>query len=150
MASSSTARSATKAPVPRSPESYVSLQHRNAAAEILQSYEKLSWYSFQRCESLTQTRIHFQNVVAGFTAEDEAQFVDWREDRTPHGCKTDAAKSKGKERVSFAADAGGGDGVASNSAGAAGSVQKAKDKGTPDGGSAGKGKGKKRRSGEDG
>lgn len=34
----------------RSPESYASLHRREAAAEILGSYEKLSWYSFQRCE----------------------------------------------------------------------------------------------------
>ena len=33
-----------------SPEGFESLQRRNQAAEVLQSYETLSWYSFQRCE----------------------------------------------------------------------------------------------------
>lgn len=53
MASSSrnpTTATATTTNPPRSPESHESLSRRNAAAEILQSYEKLSWYSFQRCE----------------------------------------------------------------------------------------------------
>lgn len=49
-------------------------------------------------QSLTQTRLHFQNIVAGFTSEDEAALVDWREDFTPRG---DAAreKDKGKQRA---------------------------------------------------
>jgi hypothetical protein len=34
----------------RSPESYHSLQIRVRAAEILQSYETLSWFSSSRCE----------------------------------------------------------------------------------------------------
>ena len=34
----------------RSPESFQSLSERNHAAEVLQSYEMLSWYSFSRCE----------------------------------------------------------------------------------------------------
>jgi hypothetical protein len=34
----------------RSPESFDSLNERNRAAQILQSYEKLSWISFQRGE----------------------------------------------------------------------------------------------------
>lgn len=34
----------------KSPESFQSLNDRNNAAEILQSYEKLSWFSMQRCE----------------------------------------------------------------------------------------------------
>lgn len=38
------------AKAPKSPESFISLQNRNDAARILQSYEKLSWYSFQRGE----------------------------------------------------------------------------------------------------
>jgi hypothetical protein len=35
---------------PRSPETYASLSVRNAAAEILQSYEQLSWYALERNE----------------------------------------------------------------------------------------------------
>lgn len=42
---------------PASPESHESFTRRNNAAEILQSYEKLSWYSYERCEvSLTHPR----------------------------------------------------------------------------------------------
>lgn len=53
MASSSKTSSAArggKTSGTKSPESFQSLNRRNAAAEILQSYEKLSWYSMQRCE----------------------------------------------------------------------------------------------------
>lgn len=98
----------------RSPESFQSLNERNNAAEILQSYEKLSWLSMQRCEvwessfitgtsanyhqSLTQTRLHFQNIVAGFTRDDEAALIDWKEDLSPRGEVTKT--EKGKERVS--------------------------------------------------
>ncbi|KAK4555578.1 hypothetical protein LTR86_007331 [Recurvomyces mirabilis] len=95
----------------RSPESYHSLARRSEAAEILQSYEMLSWWSFARCESLAQTRLHFQNIVAGFTDEDEASFVHWRVDHSPHPAKQAAlvASRKGKERVSagFAGDGAG-------------------------------------------
>ena len=38
----------------------------------------------QLVKSLPQTRLHFQNIVAGFTADDEKHFIDWREDLTPH------------------------------------------------------------------
>lgn len=55
-------------------------------------------------QSLTQTRLHFQNIVAGFTAEDERAHVDWPEDRTPFPSKTGdesrrVSKGKGKEVV---------------------------------------------------
>lgn len=147
MASSSKTKPAArsgKSSGAKSPESFQSLHQRNVAAEILQSYEKLSWYSMQRCEaslfhgarslpsilhhvstlvllrasnyaqSLTQTRLHFQNIVAGFTDDDEAAQVDWREDLTPRG---DAVKrEKGKERESLGESrAGGGSAVASGS-----------------------------------
>ncbi|KAF2478999.1 hypothetical protein BDY17DRAFT_327807 [Neohortaea acidophila] len=103
MASSSTL-SRPSAHVARSPESYESLARRNAAAEILQSYERLSWHSFQRCESLVQTRLHFQNVLAGLTDQDEAALVDWKEDKTPRPKPGDeghhGSSRKGKERLS--------------------------------------------------
>ncbi|KAI7298552.1 hypothetical protein KC315_g17999, partial [Hortaea werneckii] len=35
---------------PRSQESYHAFAQREEAARILQSYEKLSWYSYARCE----------------------------------------------------------------------------------------------------
>lgn len=34
-------------------------------------------------QSLAQTRLHFRSVLAGFSAEDEAALVDWKEDMTP-------------------------------------------------------------------
>ncbi|TKA32887.1 hypothetical protein B0A50_01113 [Salinomyces thailandicus] len=98
----------------KSPESYSSLKTRMDAAETLQSYERLSWMSFQRCESITQTRLHFQNVIAGFTSEDEAKYIDYKTDLTPLPTKPgEEAKvsRKGKERQS----AGGGDGIAGSS-----------------------------------
>jgi hypothetical protein len=60
-----------------------------------------------------QTRLHFQNIVAGFTDEDEASLVDWKTDTTPRLRPGDETRSsrKGKERVS----SGGGDGIAGSS-----------------------------------
>ncbi|KAK1809891.1 hypothetical protein LTR12_015743 [Friedmanniomyces endolithicus] len=77
-----------------SPEAFQSLYERNEAAEALQRYELLSWYSF----SLTQTRLHCQNIVAGFSPEDEAALVQCREDFTPHASRPGEASRKGKER----------------------------------------------------
>ncbi|KAI5369572.1 hypothetical protein Slin15195_G004470 [Septoria linicola] len=84
-------------------ESIESLRRRNEAAEILQSYEKLAWYSYDRCETLTQTRIHFQCILAGLTPEQEEANVHWQEDFTPHAVKPPQqwnAHRKGKARVS--------------------------------------------------
>lgn len=66
-------------------------------------------------QSLAQTRLHFQNMVAGFTQEDEAALVDWRTDNTPRLKPGEEARvsRKGKERVSFGG--GGGDAVAGSS-----------------------------------
>ncbi|EME50072.1 hypothetical protein DOTSEDRAFT_20460 [Dothistroma septosporum NZE10] len=97
-ASGSSAVTAKSTRTPKSPESFDSLRRRNTAAEVLQSYEKLSWFSIARCESIVQTRAHFQRIVAGFgdlTAED----IKWNEDFTPHpGSKP---SKKGKERASL-------------------------------------------------
>ncbi|KAK3628476.1 hypothetical protein LTR56_003855 [Elasticomyces elasticus] len=115
MASSSRRPAPTPAPTGNSrhsPEAFQSLFERNEAAEILQRYEMLSWYSFIRCESLTQTRLHFQNIVAGFSAEDEASLVHWKEDYTPHPPKPGETSRKGKERVSSGANAVAGPSVA--------------------------------------
>ncbi|KAF7186809.1 hypothetical protein HII31_11769 [Pseudocercospora fuligena] len=84
-----------------SPEAYDSLRRRNGAAEILQSYEKLSWHAFKRCETITQTRMHFQCVVAGFTTEDEEKRIHWKEDFTPHPGHETKSSRKGKERASL-------------------------------------------------
>lgn len=91
----------------RSPETHESLHRRNVAAEILQSYEMLSWFALDRNEvrssdntassplallahtrstiqSLAQTRLHFLSQLAGFTEEDEQAQVTWKPDTTPH------------------------------------------------------------------
>lgn len=76
---------------------------------------------------MTQTRLHFQNIVAGFTPEDEAALVDWKEDFAPLPPKpgVDPRPSrKGKERVS---SGGGGDGIADSSS-PGGSKAQARDK----------------------
>lgn len=44
------ATSTATAPRPRSPETHASLAARNQAAQILQSYEQLSWYALDRNE----------------------------------------------------------------------------------------------------
>ncbi|KXT11524.1 hypothetical protein AC579_6580 [Pseudocercospora musae] len=109
-----------------SPEAYDSLRRRNGAAEILQSYERLSWHAFKRCEvcffevkllsqksdidifpsqTITQTRMHFQGVVAGFTTEDEKKRIHWKEDFTPHSGHETKSSRKGKEGASFSGSA---------------------------------------------
>lgn len=69
---------------------------------------------------MAQTRLHFQNIVAGFTEEDEAALIDWKTDNAPRptkdGEKENGGRRKGKKRLS----SGGGDGVASGSAQRAG------------------------------
>ncbi|KAI7342056.1 hypothetical protein KC354_g16655 [Hortaea werneckii] len=102
---------------PRSSESYHAFAQREEAARILQSYERLSWYSYARCESLAQTRLHFRNLVAGFGPDDEAAHIDYTEDLAPFlpsskreeavGLK---ASRKGKERASLSGVDGGGGG----------------------------------------
>ncbi|KAI7210107.1 hypothetical protein KC333_g8399 [Hortaea werneckii] len=114
--------------LPRSQESYYAFAQREEAARILQSYEKLSWYSYARCESLAQTRLHFRNLVAGFTPQDEAAHRDYTEDLSPLPSSGkshygDCGRSreeettaggggkgsrKGKERASLPGAAGGG------------------------------------------
>lgn len=69
---------------------------------------------------MAQTRQHFENIIAGFTDEDEAALVDWKEDTSPNPTKdveqNKDGLQKGKKRLS----SGGGDGVASGSAPKAG------------------------------
>ncbi|KAK3111098.1 hypothetical protein LTR53_013996 [Teratosphaeriaceae sp. CCFEE 6253] len=143
-----------------SPEAFESLYQRNSAAETLQSDEALSWHSFMRCESLSQTRLHFQNQVAGFTAADEAALVDWKEDCTPHPPKPGErpeprGKGKGKERVASgqqgaaAAGPSAGRGELTGPGGSSPAGKgKARDKGSAGEGIASPGQGgKKRRSG---
>ncbi|KAI7498270.1 hypothetical protein KC367_g5204 [Hortaea werneckii] len=104
---------------PRSSESYHAFAQREEAARILQSYERLSWYSYARCESLAQTRLHFRNLVAGFGPDDEAAHIDYTEDLTPLPSKREEAAGvkasrKGKERASLSGagvNGGGGGGA---------------------------------------
>ncbi|QIW96817.1 hypothetical protein AMS68_002335 [Peltaster fructicola] len=116
-ASSSSSSYARGARGERSPESFESLRKRNEAVEILQSYEKLSWHSYARRETLQQTRLHFQNIVAGFSSEDEAALVDWPTDNSPLPARDGDADrgsrrkstnpaDKGKESASVAAQNG--------------------------------------------
>jgi hypothetical protein len=72
-------------------------------------------------QSLTQTRLHFLSLLAGFTPADEAAQVDWKTDTSPHALdgalpvsiytgleplggegrrKSSSAGGKGKERAS--------------------------------------------------
>ncbi|KAI6859015.1 hypothetical protein KC323_g6778 [Hortaea werneckii] len=117
-------------PPTRSQESYHSFAQREEAARILQSYEKLSWYSYARCESLAQTRLHFRNLVAGFTPTDEAAHTDYTEDLSPlpsaaksygdGGSREEVAggmkaSRKGKERASLPGGGADGGGVGGES-----------------------------------
>nr|OQO27959.1 hypothetical protein B0A51_03804 [Rachicladosporium sp. CCFEE 5018] len=97
-----------------SPEDYASLARRNAAAETLQSYERLSWHAAARNESLVQTRLHFQNIIAGFDDSDTHAWSTvskvWKTDTTPHvpdaldwdpakeRCKTAVTGGPGREK----------------------------------------------------
>lgn len=116
-------RSKPEARTARSPESFESMRERDHAAEILQSYEMLSWYAIRRCEvcvllrsidhssicltisqTITQTRMHFQCIVAGFTEEDTKKRRVWIEDFTPHSPKPgqeSRSSHKGKDRASL-------------------------------------------------
>lgn len=56
-------------------------------------------------QSIAQTRLHLQNIVAGFSKDDEEALVDWKEDFRPHPTKTGEEQNpgrKGKERSSAA------------------------------------------------
>ncbi|KAM3419425.1 hypothetical protein BST61_g5352 [Cercospora zeina] len=79
-----------------------SQRRRNEAAEILQSYEQLSWYAYQRCESVAQTRVHFRCIVAGISPEQEDLNVYWKEDFTPRPSdflRQSTSARRGKERI---------------------------------------------------
>lgn len=90
----------------QTPESIESLRRRSEAADVLESYEKLSWYAATRCETITQTRIHFKCIVSGITAAQEEETVFWKEDFTPRptkpnlqGSSSNSSRKAGKDRV---------------------------------------------------
>ncbi|RMY27826.1 hypothetical protein D0865_15918 [Hortaea werneckii] len=95
---------------PRSQESYHAFAQREEAARVLQSYERLSWYSYARCESLAQTRLHFRNLVAGFTPQDEAAHRDYTEDLSPLPSSGKSLGDGGRSREEETTVGGGGKG----------------------------------------
>ncbi|KAK7553385.1 hypothetical protein IWX49DRAFT_587396 [Phyllosticta citricarpa] len=64
-------RTAAAAGVPNEPsETYEERQRRYNAARVLESNEMLIWWSTVRNESIPQTRLHFENILAGFASDD--------------------------------------------------------------------------------
>lgn len=61
-------------------ETFEERERRYNAARILESNEMLIWHSVARNESLPQTRLHFEKIVAGFDSDDSDP--EW-EDATP-------------------------------------------------------------------
>ncbi|KAH7064860.1 hypothetical protein B0J12DRAFT_14349 [Macrophomina phaseolina] len=51
-------------------ETFEERERRYNAARILESSEMLIWHSVARNESLPQTRLHFEKIVAGFDSDD--------------------------------------------------------------------------------
>jgi len=51
------------------------------AAAILESHEMLLWVAASRCESVAQTKRHFERVLCGIDSDDEP--VEWEESTTP-------------------------------------------------------------------
>lgn len=112
------------------PENLIDRQKRVAAARVLSSYEQLVWHAtnrnevalsvlnlalmffpanrhFRRRQSIAQTRLHFEAILAGFScAETRLQWpTEYQDTKTSHG-KSSAAKvravsgSHGKDRTS--------------------------------------------------
>ncbi|KAK7525002.1 uncharacterized protein IWZ02DRAFT_489362 [Phyllosticta citriasiana] len=70
-AAPNTTRTRTAAGVPNEPsETYEERQRRYNAARVLESNEMLIWWSTVRNESIPQTRLHFENILAGFASDD--------------------------------------------------------------------------------
>jgi len=89
---------------PRIPESFESQQARDHAVELLESYEKLSWVSFNREETIAQTRLYLRKIIAGFNPP-PAEQTYWKKDFTPHPIEEEQQQQtskKGKQRVRFA------------------------------------------------
>ncbi|GAB7349038.1 hypothetical protein MBLNU459_g8007t1 [Dothideomycetes sp. NU459] len=94
-------------------ESHLSQARRNQAARILRSYEQLVFFSMQRHESVVQTRLHFEAILAG--VEDPDADPDWPTDNSsleePKAAKEGAGKTgsanKGKNTAAGSAGRGG-------------------------------------------
>ncbi|KAK8165657.1 hypothetical protein BKA80DRAFT_309703 [Phyllosticta citrichinensis] len=59
-------------------ETYEERQRRYNAARVLESNEMLIWWSTVRNESIPQTRLHFENQLAGFASDDSEP--EWDDD----------------------------------------------------------------------
>lgn len=51
------------------------------AAAILESNELLTWISTRRCETVAQTRRHYERILCGIDSDEEP--VEWEESTTP-------------------------------------------------------------------
>lgn len=51
------------------------------AAAILESNEMLMWISASRCESVAQTKRHYERILCGIDSDEEP--VEWEESTTP-------------------------------------------------------------------
>lgn len=52
-----------------------------SAAAILESNEMLLWHSLARCESVPQTKLHFERVLIGIDSDDES--LEWEHSLAP-------------------------------------------------------------------
>lgn len=89
-------------------------------------------------QSMLQTRLHFQNVVAGFTDQDEAAQIQWPEDVTPRPGEEPKSNRKEREAVvagpSASSSKGKGREKSQSGSGAGGSAKKKRRSGAGSGG----------------
>ncbi|KAF2862570.1 hypothetical protein K470DRAFT_268901 [Piedraia hortae CBS 480.64] len=93
-------------PTKPQPDDFAKEERRAEAATVLQSYHLLSTLSFHRCESLAQTRLHLQNIIAGFTPEDEKSLVSFPDNDKPRpndNPPVQSSKHKANKRKSSSA-----------------------------------------------
>ncbi|KAK8258504.1 hypothetical protein IWZ00DRAFT_550758 [Phyllosticta capitalensis] len=69
-------------------ETYEERQRRYNAARVLESNEMLIWWSTVRNESLPQTRLHFENQLAGFTSDSSSDDAEWDDEAAPPAAGT--------------------------------------------------------------
>ncbi|OCL09736.1 hypothetical protein AOQ84DRAFT_438786 [Glonium stellatum] len=59
-------------------ESYEDRERRHQAALYLESNEMLIWFANQRNESVPQTRLHFEKILAGLDSDSDS--LEWADD----------------------------------------------------------------------
>ncbi|KAI9695175.1 MAG: hypothetical protein M1820_008811 [Bogoriella megaspora] len=79
---------------PSATESFEQRQERIEAAKVVESNERLIWYSTMRNESVPQTRLHFLRVLAGI--DESTSPVQWADDFHEAGDGSDQSKAKGE------------------------------------------------------